>query len=274
MAASAPLPDALLGRRLHGADLDAAGIAAWFADEQNGYADLVGDDGRDDDAAPSTGHAIRFHALPYLGTRHFAYCLALGAADGREYAPFAGRVDRFVAIEPGRKFWRGEIAGAPADYRLPSLNGTLDLADASCDLAASFGVLHHIPNVAEVLAEVARVLQPGAPFLIREPITSLGDFRRPRPGLTRNERGIPHAMLDAMLAEAGFAVRAKRFVNFPGTRELPFRLGLASAWDNRAIVRLDAALAALTAWNARYWRPRLWDKLAPRSAYWVAERRG
>ena len=274
MAASAPLPDALLGRRLHGADLDAAGIAAWFADEQNGYADLVGDDGRDDDAAPSTGHAIRFHALPYLGTRHFAYCLALGAADGREYAPFAGRVDRFVAIEPGRKFWCREIAGAPADYRLPSLHGTLDLPGASCDLAASFGVLHHIPNVAQVLGEVARVLKPGAPFLIREPIVSLGDFRRARPGLTRNERGIPHAMLDAMLAEAGFAIRAKRFVNFPGTRELPFRLGLGSAWDNRAIVRVDSALASATAWNARYWRPRLWDKLAPRSAYWIAERLG
>lgn len=274
MAASVPIPDTLLGRRLHGADLDEAGIAAWFADEQCGYADLVGDGGPDEDAKCTSGHAIRFHALPWLGTRHFACCLALGAADGREYAPFAGRVDRFVAVEPGRKFWRSKIAGAPADYRLPSLHGTLTLADASCDLAASFGVLHHIPNVAEVLGEVARVLTPGAPFLIREPIVSLGDFRRPRPGLTRNERGIPHAMLDAMLAEAGFAVRAKRFVNFPGTRELPFRLGLASAWDNRAIVRLDSALASVTAWNARYWRPRLWDKLAPRSAYWIAERLG
>ena len=273
MAGSTSIPDTLLGRRLHGADLDEAGIEAWFADEQDGYADLVGDGAAIDDPDSAAGYAIRFHALRYLGTRKFACCLALGAADGREYAPFAGRVERFVAIEPGRRFWRDEIAGAPADYRLPSLHGTLDLADGSCDLAASFGVLHHIPNVAQVLAEVARVVAPGAPFLIREPITSLGDFRRPRPGLTRNERGIPHAMLDAMLAEAGFAIRAKRFVNFPGTRELPSRLGLASAWDHPAIVRLDAALAAMTAWNARYWRPRLWDKLAPRSAYWIAERR-
>lgn len=273
MTGSTPIPDTLLGRRLHGADLDEAGIEAWFADEQNGYAGLVGDGAPVDDADASGGHAIRVHALPFLGTRRFACCLALGAADGREYAPFAGRVERFVAIEPGRRFWRETIAGAPADYRAPTIHGALDLDDKSCDLAASFGVLHHIPNVREVLAEVARVLAPGAPFLIREPITSLGDFRRPRPGLTRNERGIPHAMLDAMLAEAGFAIRAKRFVNFPGTRELPARLGLASAWDNRAIVRLDAALAAMTAWNARYWRPRLRDKLAPRSAYWIAERR-
>ena len=125
MAGSTPIPDTLLGCRLHGADLDEAGIAAWFADEQDGYADLVGDGASADEAEGSGGHAIRFHALPYLGTRHFTCCLALGAADGREYAPFAGRVDRFVAIEPGRRFWRGEIAGAPADYCLPSLHGTI-----------------------------------------------------------------------------------------------------------------------------------------------------
>lgn len=273
MSVPPTVPDTLLGRRLHGSDLDEASIAAWFADEQRGYADLAG--ARADPAGedPAAEHAIRFHVLPFLGTRKFARCLALGAADGREYAPLAGRVGGFVAIEPGRGFWRKTIAGVPADYRMPTLHGTLDLADGSCDLAGSFGVLHHIPNVGEILGEVARVLAPGSPFLIREPITSLGDFRRPRPGLTRNERGIPHAMLDAMLAEAGFAVRAKRFVNFPGSREIPARLGLANAWDNALIVRLDAALAAMTAWNARYWRPRRRDKLAPRSAYWVAERR-
>jgi hypothetical protein len=79
-------------------------------------------------------------------------------------------------------------------------------------------------------------------------------------------------MMHRLLAETGFTVRARRFVNFPGARELPHRLGLASAWDNRWIVRLDAWLGRRMAWNARYWRPRLIDKLAPRAAYWVAVR--
>src|SRR5690606_17145457 len=127
----------------------------------------------------------------FLGNRRYGCCLALGAASGREYAALQGRVARFVAIEPWRRFWRETIAAAPAEYRSPTLRGTIDLPDGSCDLAGSFGVLHHIPNVAEVLGELARVLEPGGMLLIREPISSLGDFRRPRPGLTRNERGIP-----------------------------------------------------------------------------------
>jgi len=263
-----PVPDTLLGKRLHGADLDAAGLAAWFADEQEGYARIVGPA----DGAEAYGHANRFHAFRFLGERQFECCLALGAASGREYAPLAGRVRRFVAIEPGRGFWRPTIAGAPADYRAPTPDGRIDLPDGACDLAGSFGVLHHIANVPDVMAELGRVLKPSGVLILREPIASLGDFRVARPGLTRNERGIPPAMMERMLAEAGFSVVARRYVNFPGTRELPARLGLASAWDNRWIVRLDYWISRLTAWNARYWRPRLRDKLAPRSAYWVAIR--
>lgn len=273
MARDRSVPDELLGRRLHGDGLDDAGLRAWFADEQDGYANLAAAS-PDGEENANAGHANRFHAFRFLGERRFARCLALGPASGREYDALAGRVDEFVAIEPGRRFWRPTIAGSPADYRMPSLRGAIDLPDQACDLAASFGVLHHIPNVGEVLGEIARVLRPGAVLILREPITSLGDFHAPRAGLTRNERGIPHRMMDRLLGQAGFKVRAKRFANFPGTREIPWRLGLANAWDNPVVVRIDAGLSLLMAWNARYWRPGFLDKLAPRSAYWLAERQG
>ena len=265
--AAPPTPE-LLGLRLHGEGLDDAALAAWFADEQDGYAGLVGDYVEESGA----GAANWFHAFRYLGERRFACCLALGAASGREYASFAGRVGRFVAIEPGRRFWRDTIAGAPAEYRAPTLRGTIGLPDASCDRAGSFGVLHHIPNVSEVLRELARVLAPGAMLLIREPISSLGDFRQPRPGLTRNERGIQPRTMDRMLVEAGFAVRKRRYVDFPHSDTLARRLGVSMPWDRRWFARLDHWASTMTAWNARYWRPRLIDKLAPRTAYWVAER--
>lgn len=269
MAEPAPPPTPeLLGLRLHGEGLDDAALAAWFADEEVGYAAIAGESSGESD----NGECNRYHAFRYLGERRFDCCLALGAASGREYAPLAGRVGRFVAIEPGRGFWREAIAGAPAEYRAPTLRGTIDLPDGSCDLAGSFGVLHHIPNVAEVLGELARVLAPGAMLLIREPVSSLGDFRRPRPGCTRNERGIPPRMMDRMLAEAGFAIRARRYVDFPHSDTIAHRLGVERPWDNRWFVRLDHLVCTLTAWNARYWRPRLVDKLAPRTAYWVAER--
>jgi len=269
MAETAAPPTAeLLGLRLHGEGLDDAALAAWFADEEEGYAHIAGDEGEDGGA----GQSNRLHAFRFLGERRFGRCLALGAASGREYSGLEGRVGSFVAIEPGRRFWRATIAGAPAEYRVPTLRGTIDLPDGSCDLAGSFGVLHHIPNASEVLGELARVLEPGGMLLIREPIVSLGDFRRPRAGLTRNERGIPPALMDRMLAEAGFVVKARRFLDFPFSDTIVQRLGLARPWDHAWFVRLDHIVSRLTAWNARYWRPRLIDKLAPRVAYWVAER--
>ena len=269
MAETAPPPTAeLLGLRLHGEGLDDAALEAWFADEQEGYADLAGDLSGES----SGGEVNRFHAFRHLGDRLFGCCLALGAASGREYAALEGRVARFVAVEPGRRFWRPTIAGVPAEYRAPTLRGTLDLPDGSCDLAGSFGVLHHIPNVAEVLGELARALEPGGMLLIREPISSLGDFRRPRPALTRNERGIPPKLMDRMLAEAGFVVRARSFADFPGSDAIARRLGVADPWNRGWFVRFDHLVSRLMAWNARYWRPRFADKLAPRVCYWVAER--
>jgi len=69
--------------------------------------------------------------------------------------------------------------------------GDIPMRGESADLVICLGVLHHIPNVSHVFAEMARVLRPVAKMVVREPICSMGDWRRPRRGLTRNERGIP-----------------------------------------------------------------------------------
>ena len=74
------------------------------------------------------------------------------------------------------------------------------------------------------------------------------------------------------VAEAGFAVRAMRLIDFPGCDTLARRLGVTKPRNTRWVVRLDDALSRLMAWNARYWRARFVDKLAPRTAYWIAER--
>lgn len=263
-----PLPEHLRGALLYGEGLDDAALAEWFASEEQGYAELP--EARGDNPVAALH---RLHALRHLPPRFYAHALALGAADGREYAVFAPLVERFTAIEPGRGFWRPEIAGRPADYRMPAQRGTIDLPDGACDLACAFGVLHHIPNVSEVLTELARVLAPGAPLILREPVVSLGDFRQPRHGLTPHERGIPHHLMNRMLVEAGFEVVARSWAGFAGLPRVAARLGIANPWDSRGFVALDAALSRAMAWNARYWRPRLRDKLAPTMAYWVALRR-
>lgn len=269
MPLPAPTNADLTGQTLYGEGLDEAGLAEWFAAEEQGYFDIAQGQGEN-----PTGAVHRHHVLRHLpaGAR-FAHCLALGAADGGEYGAIAPLVERFTAIEPGRGFWRGEIGGKPAEYRMPTLRGAIDLADEACDMACAFGVLHHIPNVSEVLAELARVLKPGAPLILREPIVSLGDFRQPRPGLTAHERGIPHHLMDRMLAEAGFELERKSLAGFPGLQQIARRMGVSQPWDNPAFAAIDALAARLMGWNARYWRPRLIDKAAPTMAYWLARRR-
>lgn len=266
MPLPAPTEAELSGRSLYGEGLDDAALAEWLAAEAEGYAGLVGE------AAESRTAALtRHHLLPHLPPGPFPLALALGPGTGGDYAALAGRVGRFIAIEPARSLWRSALAGAPAEFREPTLRGTIDLPDASLDLAVGFGVLHYIPNVSEVLTEVARALKPGAPLILREPIGWLGDFRRPRPGLTRHERGIPHRLMDRLLAEAGLTVAAKSFASFPGPRELAWRLG-HNPWDHAGWVRLDALLARVMAWNAGYRRQKLRQKLAPRLCHWLAFR--
>lgn len=266
MPLPAPSAEELSGLRLYGEGLDDAALGEWLAAEAQGYAGLVGE------AAESRTAALtRQHLLQHLPPAEFPLALALGPGTGGDYAALAGRVGRYIAIEPARSLWRSELAGAPAEFREPTPRGKIDLPDASLDLAAGFGVLHHIPNVSEVLQEIARVLRPGAPLILREPIGWLGDFRQPRPGLTRHERGIPHRLMDRMLADAGFAVAAKSFASFPGPRELAWRLG-QDPWDRAGWVRLDALLARAMAWNAGYRRETLAAKLAPRLCHWLAFR--
>ncbi|MFO1522890.1 MAG: class I SAM-dependent methyltransferase [Kiritimatiellia bacterium] len=83
------------------------------------------------------------------------------------------------------------------------------------DLATCFGTLHHIPNVSQVLRELYRVMKPGGFALIREPAISMGDWTRPRPGLTRNERGLPFSWLTKTSREIGFQIRRSTACVFP-----------------------------------------------------------
>jgi ubiquinone/menaquinone biosynthesis C-methylase UbiE len=45
----------------------------------------------------------------------------------------------------------------------------LPIKDGSVDLCLAFGLLHHIPNLDEALAEIARVLKVGGALIFRDP---------------------------------------------------------------------------------------------------------
>ena len=211
------------------------------------------------------GQSLRGAAYPV--------CLALGCATGEDIVALHLEIGRIIALEPGHGFWRSSIGGVPADYREPSADGIINLADESVDLVVAIGVLHHIPNVETVVAELARVLKPGGSAIIREPVISMGDFTKPRRGLTRNERGIPIRLLASYMEKARLRIDYRGFCDCPLITRPVQKLGL-KPFNYPVLVWLDALASRLTAWNLRYWRSKPWHKLAPTSAFFVSRKIG
>jgi SAM-dependent methyltransferase len=262
--------DYFSGRKLYGDDLDEAGRKRWFEDERYGYYEIARQrpqsyryvyDGLND-----------FHAYRHLGKRHFRQCLAFGCARGDELMPIVDQVGSFVAVEPAEQWWSDSIGGVPASYIKPNEDGSLPCDDDSCDLATCFGVLHHIPNVTDVISEIGRVLAPGGMFLLREPIHTMGDWRRPRRGLTRHERGLPLGWLDATLRDAGFSIVRQALCMFHPAVRVSRMLGVAAPYTSTTYARVDAALSAAMSWNVQYHRHDALRRLAPSCVFLVLRR--
>ena len=258
----------LSGALLYGDDFGEDAIRRWYGEEEHGYFDLV----KTYRSYVYSYHALNdHHAWRFLAS-HYACCVAMGCAKGDDVSPLAPRVDRFVAIEPAERWWCPEIGGKPAQFLKPSVFGDIPLEDGSADLVVCLGVLHHIPNASHVFAEMARILRSGGHMAVREPVSTLGDWRRPRRGLTRNERGFPPGWFEARAASHGLRIARARHCSFPLTTRLARWLRLEPAFNNRTLVRLDAALSWLTKWNLHYHRDSPLKKIAPIDIAYVFEK--
>jgi SAM-dependent methyltransferase len=257
------------GQRVYGDDFTLPQIREWYRQEETGYYDLKKRDG-----VYAYGYFAlnRLHGFSALEGRFFDCCVALGCARGDDVAPLATQVRQFIAIEPAEQWWSDAIGGKPASFIKPAISGDIALDDGAADLATCLGVLHHIPNAGHVLAEIARVLRPGGIFLMREPILTMGDWRRPRRGLTQNERGFPLAWLDRRIAVLGFRVVRRRLCMFPLAKRLGRVLASGAVYNNRALTRADALISRAFAWNLHYHRDTLFKKVAPGSVFYVLEK--
>ena len=257
----------LQGERLWGDDFDAAAIAAWHADEKEAFAQLVA---RPGGRTPTyVYHALnQHHGFRFLPPGRSERVLGFGSAWGDEFAPIAARIGQLDIVDPSDAWSREPVHGIPTRWVKPVESGELPYQDASFDLVTCLGALHHIPNVSRVVGELARVLRPGGLLLVREPIVSRGDWRRPRAGLTLRERGIPLSIFRGIWADAGLEVVRQALCAFPLTprlRRLTGRDPFLEPWA----VRLDAGLSRLFAWNLRYHRRTALEKLCPTCVYAV-----
>ena len=270
-AAAVPLPADLSpyldGTRLYGDDFSAEQIEGWYADEAEAYARLR----EAERLEPRYGYHgwNTLHGFDRLAPgRRFARVVSFGGADGEELLPIVERSDDIVLVDPSETFPRETVGGVPVRYVTPVPSGDLPMEAGSVDLITCFGVLHHIPNVSRVIAELARVLAPGGTLLLREPIVSMGDWRAERPGLTARERGIPRRLLREACTAAGLTVERDATCGFALTPTLlgPF---VEDVYNNRVTTRIDAALCRAFAWNARYHARTAREKLRPTSAFLV-----
>lgn len=257
------------GAKLYGDDFTPQQIAEWVADEKEAYADL-GAGHRE----PAYGyHALNIrHGLRHLSNRRFERALGFGSAFAEEFAPIAERIGHLTVVEPSDAFARTSVHDIPTRYVKPSPTGQLDFSSDSFDFVSCIDVLHHLPNVSAVIAELARVTKPGGMILLREPIISLGDWRVPRRGLTKRERGIPRAILRQIVASNGLIIAHESLCFFPLTYRIFNGLNakcLGTIYNRAFPTWVDAMLCGLFSWNTHYHPRTLLQKFCPHAVFMV-----
>lgn len=260
----------LSGERLYGDDFTIEEIREWYMDEAEGYANLGA---KERDRYEYGYHKLNIHhAFRHLRQRHFNAALGIGSAYGDEFKPIIQQIKQVTILDPSDAFSDvGDLFGTPCSYLKPSPDGNMPFDDKQFDLITSLGVMHHIPNVSHVMNECSRCLNNGGIMLLREPITSMGDWRRPRNGLTKRERGIPIDILDEIIKKSGFKIRRRAFCVFPVIPKLVNSLHIA-AYNNSILTNADAFLSWLFSWNTKYHRTKLREKFAPSSVYYILEK--
>lgn len=261
----------LNGHVIYGDDFDKSEIEAWFHDEEEGYADLGA---KDSQAYAYSYHALNLrHGFRFIRNRRFNRLLGFGSAYGDELQPVIKTVDHVTIIDPSAAFSQSEIFGTPATYVKPMPDGTLPLETDAFDLATCLGVLHHIPNVSFVMKELSRVIESDGYMLLREPIVSMGDWRNPRRGLTKHERGIPIQLLRSIAEKSGFEVIHQSLCMFPIT-PLLFKWCKSAPYNSELAVLFDSVFSAAFAWNVNYHPTNALQRFRPTNAFLVLRKKG
>lgn len=229
------------GEKLYGDDFTLEQLKKWCEEEAEGYSGLV--------AVARRRYSYAYHELNKIhGFRHEQLprnckALGIGSAYCEEFLPILSNLAHITALDPSEQFGIREFHDVPVSHVRPSIEGNMPFADDHFDIITCFGVLHHIANVSFVLRECYRVLKPGGVMFCREPIVTMGDWRKPRRGVTKNERGIPFDLFTEMVNRTGFDVSHETLFDFAPLGRLLSIVGLR-AFAHKTTTILDYLLRA------------------------------
>ncbi len=267
----------------------------WYEEEAQAYLDLDYNDEAD----------YPYDALNYqAGLRHldrsrlteYLECplsvVGLGSAHGQEFRLFAERGllipnhDLLTIVESDQRYYTDELVfrhSADRVTRMPVAYASLlddgigyPIARRSVDLVTCFGVLHHVAKVSSAINEISAILKRGGIALIREPITSMGDWRKPRPGLTKNERGIPLHLFQRMIEAADLRIVHETLCGYNPLRKLTHKIIGKNMCSSYALTKIDLALCAMHQIRRRpipYHPESFVDRFAPSNVFYVLQKR-
>lgn len=261
------------GEVVYGDDFSLAQIEEWYQQETEAYADL----GSKEFETYNYGyHELnKLHGFRHLPDQKFGKVLGMGAAWGHEFYPILDKIEELHIIEPSDHLRSETIKHLTPVYTKPTVEGLINYPDNYFDLTTCFGVIHHVPNVSFVLKELYRVTKPGGYLLLREPVISMGDWTKPRKGLTRNERGIPVSVFRSVFAGLNAEVVKESFcfcmtAFFQRTWQ---KFSKKPVFTFKSYVKLDKWLSNLTQGNLHYHATKKTERIAPQSVFYVLRKR-
>jgi SAM-dependent methyltransferase len=255
------------GELLYGDDFSKDEIEQWFHQEEEAYANMCGNDIVASDLYMYR-HVNILYGYKYLKEQQiFNNVLGFGSSWGYEFLPIINKISKLTIIEPSIQTRSAKLGNIIPVYKTPNIEGKIDFPDGMFDLITCFSALHHIPNVTFVLNELFRVLQPGGYILLHEPIRSMGDWRKPRRGLTVNERGIPKEYLERIIKDANMEIIQKHF--FSCMTSFIKRIIKKFDSNNRIYLYIDNVLSRIFLFNVHYHPTTILQKISPSIVFYV-----
>jgi SAM-dependent methyltransferase len=262
----------LNGKTLYGDDFTISEIESWYNQEKEAYANLGS---KKAETYEYHYHALNnLHAFNYLKGKHFKYVLGFGAAWGHEFNTIIDRVTHLHIIEPSDHLRSEKIGNIKPVYTVPTVWGAINYPDDHFNLVTSLGTLHHIPNISYVFSELYRVTKKGGYILLREPVISMGDWTKPRDGLTANERGIPLPIFRAILAKYPLQIINEGFcfIMTAFFQRSWVKFSKVPIYKFKSYIVLDKWLSKFFCRNLRYHATGKLQRIAPQSVFYVLKK--